>query len=343
MKIKNRIPASLVLVLLISLSCVACAKSPNSTPFPSQSNVPTSSPTGFHIIGNVNFSVAIPVVVSASQLNSISIVGASVLRLKDGSYRMYLQSRDQANNVDILSLSSTDGLRWLIDPGTRIQHGNEKDLDTEAGEPDAYIGPDGKYYMAYTGRQPDISTGALIHRIIFAVSDDSLTWTKLGTVYSDPRNINAFAASSDVIKIGDKYIMNYTGGINIIYATSVDSLNWKRGNVLFSAGHDSTTVYLNGTYYMFAKVPANFRYGYGSGPSDDDALIMAISTDGINWSSGVYRVVVENTDGTEMANLDLQDPAAIVLNDGLLHLYVNDNGGQNIISIKPAAALPTIQ
>jgi hypothetical protein len=90
-------------------------------------------------------------------------------------------------------------------------------------------------------------------------------------------------------------------------------------------------------------VPANFRYGYGSGPSDDDALIMAISTDGINWSSGVYRVVVENTDGTEMANLDLQDPAAIVLNDGLLHLYVNDNGGQNIISIKPAAALPTIQ
>jgi predicted GH43/DUF377 family glycosyl hydrolase len=323
--------------ILIILAVSGCATGINS---PVTQTTSTSSPTVFHIIGDVNFVVDVPVIVDASQLDSLSIVGTFVLRLKDGSYRMYLQSRDQANNVDIVSLYSSDGLKWLIDPGIRIQHGNVGDIDTEAGEPDAYVGLNGKYYMAYTGRQTVVSTNQLRHKIVFAVSDDSLVWTKLGISYSDSHNRNDFAASADVIRTGDSFIMYYTGGMNIIYATSTDGLNWNRENVLFSAGHDSTTVYLNGFYYMFAKIPAGFKYAANSEPSEDDDLLMAISSDGINWSSGVYRVVVKRGDNTEVSNPDLDDPAAIILEDGSLHLYLNSNGGQSIFSIKPVSALP---
>jgi hypothetical protein len=323
--------------ILIVLMLNGCANGISSTV--PQSSSP-SSPTVFHIIGDVNFVVDVPAIVEASQLNSTSIVGSSVLRLKDGSYRMYLQSRDRTNNVDIVSLSSPDGLRWLVDSGIRIQHGNEGEIDTEAGEPDAYMGSDGKYYMAYTGRQSSISTNALKHKIVFAVSDDSLVWTKLDIAYSDPQNRNSFAASADVIRTGDSFVMYYTGGTNIIYATSTDGLNWKREKVLFSAGHDSTTVYLNGFYYLFAKIPAGFKYSYGAEPSEDDELLMAISSDGSNWSSGLYHVVVKRDDGTEVSNPDLDDPTAIVLDDGSLRLYLNSNGGQDIFSIKPVSVLP---
>jgi hypothetical protein len=304
------IVASLVLITLIINGCATSNKQSATT------QSPTSTQSGFYIIGDVNFSVDIPDIVSTSQLNSTSIVGTSVLRLKDGSYRMYLQSRD---------------------PGIRIQHGSKADSDTETGEPDAFIGLDGKYYMAYTGRQPDASSGVLLHKIVFAVSDNSLTWTKLGITYSDPDNINSFAASADIFRIGDSFIMYYTGGKNIISTTSTDGLNWERGSELFNIGHDSTTVYLNGFYYMFFKAPANLLYTL---PNEDDAVLMAISSDGINWSSGIYHVVVIRDDGTEVSNSDLDDPAAIVLDDGSLRLYLNNTGGQNVFSIKPVSALP---
>jgi predicted GH43/DUF377 family glycosyl hydrolase len=333
LKSRSLIAASLILIVLMVNGCAADSNSPTS---PSSSS---SAQGGFYIIGDVNFSVDIPVIVSTSQLDSTSMVGTSVLRLEDGGYRMYLQSRDRDNNVDIVSLFSSDGLSWLVDPGIRIQHGSEEDFDTEAGEPDAYIGLDGKYYMAYTGRQPDASapSSALLHKIVFAVSDDSLAWTKLDITYSDSYNINDFASSADVIRIGDGFVMYYTGGKNIISATSTDGLNWERGSELFSIGHDSTTVYLNGFYYLFFKAPANLLYTV---LDEVDALLMAISTDGINWFSGIYRVVVTRDDGTELSNSDLDDPAAMILDDGSLRLYLNSNGGQDIFSIKPVSALP---
>lgn len=332
-----------MLIILLFSSCAARTNSPTTSsdlPASTQSSIQTSSSTEFHIVGDVNFSVDLPVVIRESQFNATSIIGPSILRLKDGTYRMYLQSRDQSGAVNIVSLSSNGGQEWRADPGIRIQHGNADDVDYEAGEPDAYIGPDGKYYMAYTGRQPIGTMKSLLHKIIFAVSDDSMTWTKLGMVYSDAYNPNNFAASADVIKTADKYIMYYTGGINIVYATSTDGLYWKREKPLLRAGHDSTTVHLNGLYYMFAKVPEGFAYSSGGIPSENDELLMAISTDGINWSKDVYRVVVKDFDGKQIANQDLQDPAAIVMDDGSLKLYLNSSGGQTIFSIKTSVALP---
>jgi predicted GH43/DUF377 family glycosyl hydrolase len=252
---------------------------------------------------------------------------------------LYLQSQDK-NGVNIVSLISADGNKWTSEPGIRIQHGADSDIDLEAGEPDAYLGIDGKYYMAYTGRQPVSGSNNLLHKVVFAVSDDGLTWSKLNRSFADPQAKNDFASSADIMLMGQEYVMYYTAGTNITTATSFDGLDWIRQKTILTAGHDSTTIVVNGVYYMIVKAPDALVYPQGPPVMDSDDLLMAVSADGINWSPDLYRIIVNKADGSQLANLDLQDPTAINMPDGSLRVIMNNNGGQAIYSIKPTAPLP---
>jgi len=291
------------------------------------------------IVAAIAFQIDIPEIVTAPKLGSASIIGPSVIQLKDGRFRLYLQSQDK-NGVNIVSLISADGNKWTSEPGIRIQHGADSDIDLEAGEPDAYLGIDGKYYMAYTGRQPVSGSNNLLHKVVFAVSDDGLTWSKLNRSFADPQAKNDFASSADIMLMGQEYVMYYTAGTNITTATSSDGLDWIRQKTILTAGHDSTTIVVNGVYYMIVKAPDALVYPQGPPVMDSDDLLMAVSADGINWSPDLYRIIVNKADGSQLANLDLQDPTAINMPDGSLRVIMNNNGGQAIYSIKPTAPLP---
>lgn len=201
---------------------------------------------------------------------------------------------------------------------------------------------DDRYHMAYTGRFTGINRMGVsqkMHRVVFAVSDDGLTWTKLNKHYADPQNINDFASSADVTIINSEYVIYYTGQRNIIRATSQDGLTWVRQEIAFSAGHDSTMVKYDGVYYMFAKMPKALVYARNP-DTELDLLVMAISHDGVNWPNNYYQVVVENEDGSEVEAENIQDPGAILLSNGSLRIFLNDFGGKSIYSIKPTATLP---
>ena len=182
-----------------------------------------------------------------------------------------------------------------------------------------------------------------MHRVVFAVSDDGLTWTKLNKHYAgsavDSRNL--FASSADVNIVNGQYVIYYTSGRKIIRATSQDSLKWVRQEIAIRAGHDSTMVKYDGAYYMFAKMPEGLAYARNPDPRLD-LLVMAISQDGVNWSNNYYQVVVKNTDGSEVTAENSQDPAAILLPDGSLRIFLNNDRGKGIYSIKPAATLPKL-
>ena len=135
--------------------------------------------------------------------------------------------------------------------------------------------------------------------------------------------------------------VNYTGQRNIIRATSQDSLKWVRQEIAFSAGHDSTLVKYDGVYYMFAKMPEALAYARNPDPRLD-LLVMAISQDGVNWSNNYYQVVVRHADGSDVTAENLQDPGAILLPDGSLRIFLNNNRGKGIYSIKPAETLPKL-
>ena len=244
---------------------------PTSTAVPhptiTSSLTPTPTPTvpvpsEPRIAGSVQFEVDVATVVSETELSEqgFSRINApALIRLKDGRYRLYLQSRVDTSERGvsehyIISSISGDGVDWTLESGPRIISGGESDIDSESGEPEVFLGMDDKYYMAYTGRFKDINPEGKeenMHRLVFAVSDDGLNWSKLDKHYSDPLNRNDFASSADVHVIGGKYLMYYTGQRNIIRASSEDGLTWIREQISIEAGHDSSMVMVGDRYYQF--------------------------------------------------------------------------------------------
>ena len=333
---------------------------PTATPEPTPTPTATSAHVIPTVVGTVRFQVDVQQVTTAEQLGQASIVGPSLIHLEDGRIRLYLQARanrDDINfdGVNIVSLISSDGTQWDVEPGIRISHGSESDVDSEAGEPGVYLGLDDKYYMAYTGRFMGVNRrgeNQLMHRVGFAVSDDGLAWTKFNRYYHDPKNINKFASSADVTIVNGEYVIYYTGSASLLNKSkaqiirassqeSQDGLKWVRQEIAFSAGHDSTMVKFSGTYYMFVMMPEALEYVSNS-DRKKDLLTMAVSSDGVHWSKHYYRVVVEHADGSKVDAQNIQDPGAILLSDGSLRIFLNDFGGKNIFSIKPVAPLPKL-
>ena len=338
---------------------------PTPTPGPTSTAVPhptiTSSltptptptvpvPSEPRIAGSVQFEVDVATVVSETELSEqgFSRINApALIRLKDGRYRLYLQSRVDTSERGvsehyIISSISSDGVDWTLESGPRIISGGESDIDSESGEPEVFLGLDDKYYMAYTGRFKDINPEGKeqnMHRLVFAVSDDGLNWTKLDKHYSDPLNRNDFASSADVHVIDGKYLMYYTGQRNIIRASSEDGLTWIREQISIEAGHDSSMVMVGDRYYQFVRMPEELYYKKNP-DLDADRVIMLISKDGINWSNNYYKVKVRDSGGNKIVRIDMRNPGAIVLSDGSLRVFLSADKGGNIYSIKPVEPLP---
>ena len=338
---------------------------PTPTPGPTSTAVPhptiTSSltptptptvpvPSEPRIAGSVQFEVDVATVVSETELSEqgFSRINApALIRLKDGRYRLYLQSRVDTSERGvsehyIISSISSDGVDWTLESGPRIISGGESDIDSESGEPEVFLGLDDKYYMAYTGRFKGINPEGKeqnMHRLVFAISDDGLNWTKLDKHYSDPLNRNDFASSADVHVIDGKYLMYYTGQRNIIRASSEDGLTWIREQISIEAGHDSSMVMVGDRYYQFVRMPEELSYKKNP-DLDADRVIMLISKDGINWSNNYYKVKVRDSDGNKIVRIDMRNPGAIVLSDGSLRVFLSADKGGNIYSIKPVEPLP---
>ncbi len=332
---------------------------PTSTavPYPTitSSLTPTPTPTfpapsEPRIAGSVQFEVDVATVVSETELSEqgFSRINApALMRLKDGRYRLYLQSRVDTSERGvsenyIISSISSDGVDWTLESGPRIISGGESDIDSECGEPEVFLGLDDKYYMAYTGRFKGLNPEGKeqnMHRLVFAVSDDGLNWTKLDKHYSDPLNRNDFASSADVHVIDGKYLMYYTGQRNIIRASSEDGLTWVREQISIEAGHDSSMVMVGERYYQFVRMPEELSYRK-TPDLDADRVIMLISKDGINWSNNYYKVKVRDSDGNKIVRIDMRNPGAIVLPDGSLRVFLSVDKGGNIYSIKPVEPLP---
>ena len=317
------------------------------TPTPTPTVPAPSEP---RIAGSVQFEVDVATVVSETELSEqgFSRINApALIRLKDGRYRLYLQSRVDTSERGvsehyIISSISSDGVDWTLESGPRIISGGESDIDSESGEPEVFLGLDDKYYMAYTGRFKDINPEGKeqnMHRLVFAVSDDGLNWTKLDKHYSDPLNRNDFASSADVHVIDGKYLMYYTGQRNIIRASSEDGLTWIREQISIEAGHDSSMVMVGDRYYQFVRMPEELSYKKNP-DLDADRVIMLISKDGINWSNNYYKVKVRDSGGNKIVRIDMRNPGAIVLSDGSLRVFLSVDKGGNIYSIKPVEPLP---
>lgn len=135
----------------------------------------------------------------------------SVLKLPDGTFRMYYQ-----NAGAIRSAVSSDGLAWDKESGTRIDTDNPAGLAlTNVGAPTVVKIGD-KYVMVYFGAINEKYTAAGLvpnketHPLLWATSQDGLTFEKKG-IALDSRN-NVFKGWMD-----GPELVAWDGGENRLY------------------------------------------------------------------------------------------------------------------------------
>ncbi|MBN1586048.1 MAG: hypothetical protein JW937_01310 [Candidatus Omnitrophica bacterium] len=191
----------------------------------------------------------------------------SVVRLGNGSYRMYYSEAPLRGLMYVVSAVSSDGLHWTKEPGIRV--GGETAVATY---PDVVTLADGSYRMYFHRNR--VGGG---HQIYSAVSDEGLYWTEEGILLVD------YGAIPDVVQLPDgNYRMYFYSQSQeaLLSAISPNGLDWT-----VEAGTRLTV--LDGAYTCDVHIEADgrFRMYLGSrGGTDTIGFISsAVSQDGLNW------------------------------------------------------------
>ena len=156
--------------------------------------------------------------------------------IKDGNtYKMWYTSTFDLR-YRIFYATSTDGITW-DKHGIALDYGYKGDGDSWHTYSSSVIKDGNTYKMWYSGYDGRNT------RILYATSDDGITWNKHGVVVplgdsgsTDDEYINY----PSVIKDGNIYKMWYTGNYNIHgrihYATSTDGITWDKHGVVVPLG-----------------------------------------------------------------------------------------------------------
>lgn len=169
----------------------------------------------------------------------------SVLKLPDGTYRMYFQ-----NSGVIKSAISSDGLSWSPEPGTRIDTSNTAGLTlTNVGAPTVekmgnsyvmvYFGAINEQYTA-SGLVPNKET----HPLLWATSPDGLSFEKKG-IALDSRN-SVFKGWMDGPELvaweGGEARLYFWGYTGIYYSTFAD-VKFSEPKKTFAAPNPENTLF----------------------------------------------------------------------------------------------------
>ncbi len=130
-------------------------------------------------------------------------------------------------------------------------------------------------------------------QIAYATSADGHTWTKHGAVLGPTYMSEGHdVAYPSVVQVGGTYWMWYNGFDGATYrifaATSSDGTSWTKAGVVLDVGpmgsQDATSVVypfvlnVNGTLHMWYTGLTSFS------PPDNAAIMLATSTNGLNWT-----------------------------------------------------------
>lgn len=162
-----------------------------------------------------------------------------VIKLKDGSYRMYFQG-----GGGIQSATSKDGLNWVKEQGMRIDTVNNAELKlTQVGASTTTQIDDGTFVMVYRGTIDDTYDKEAPNKgtnlFLWATSSDGLNFQKQGiAVNSRNTTYLGFLDGADFSKWDDTlrlYYWTYSG----IYYSVFDGKTFTGENIAISAKSDN--------------------------------------------------------------------------------------------------------
>jgi hypothetical protein len=142
---------------------------------------------------------------SGGTYDTVRAIMPSVLRLSDGSYRMYYVGHNGTACCAILSAVSDDGIVWTKEAGIRVAPGSPHD-GFHVYQPEV-VEVQGGYVMFYA----EADSIGFISDVVSAVSPDGLTWTKETGVRLEREYICTGFRAPDIVEIAsDQYRMYFT-------------------------------------------------------------------------------------------------------------------------------------
>ena len=168
-----------------------------------------------------------------------------ILRLNDGRYRMYFQTRFGADKPGIGSAISSDGLTFVEEPGLRItakEAGFGPGYELSPG--DVVPTSDGRYRMYFSSLLPE-QGDVYFATIKSAISSDLLTWeVEPGDRIGGSSTISGGEHPSTVLNPDGSVTLFYGRNINyaLFYSTSQDGLTFETEDRLVHSVLDSAFI-----------------------------------------------------------------------------------------------------
>lgn len=226
------------------------------------------------------------------QEKGVAIAGtfadAEVVDLGDGKFRMYysVEPEVSGNKLEVYSATSTDGINWTKEEGTRKEF---------ATFPDIVKLPNGRWRMYFQNQQV----------IKSAISADGLVWTDESGTRIDKNetgfNLGNVGAQSTVQLADGTYLMVYRGTVNEPYktdeklpnqethlyfwATSQDGLSFAKKGIAFDSRNETLLGATDGADWV--------RWDPSTGSGQAELRIYF-------WSyAGIYHVVYDSSTFSE--------------------------------------------
>lgn len=218
------------------------------------------------------------VAVAKGGVHDLLFAHSPSVMIDNGIYKMWYVGWNGINQK-IMYATSTDGIDWEKNPFNPVLRpgypGDPDDIDV--ADPKV-IKDDGIYKMWYSGNDSNYD------RIMYAESDDGITWTKHGVVLED-----LGARPDTIMKDGITYKMWYQnfddGHYKIYHAISQDGLNWtKQGLVLdISDPGELDDFHVSGATVLKEDDNTYKMWYSGHYGNETYRLFYATSHNGINW------------------------------------------------------------
>jgi hypothetical protein len=304
---------------------------PNQSPTPT----PTPSPTIGPVTGNWVLKGYAVGAHAGNQLNG-GVMMADVIRLDNGSYRMYYGFTPNSGSPasEIRCADSPDAVTWTVNATCLQGSPNPQDREYLISGPCVVKLPDGQYRMYYQAcPQFTIGQEALpAYHVCSAISSDGVAFAREGVRIE----INAFDPTSPMALAGHgTYFMasngtyvgffsgnavGDTGPSSTFMATSTDGLTFTGFTRKYDKWHDPVVVKTDSGYQFFATYLLE-KQG------------TAFSADGITWPQNLSEIQLVDATGRHMTEAadNVGDIGGIFLPTNAIRLFTNSLGGIDII------------
>jgi hypothetical protein len=277
--------------------------------------------------------------------NGTEIAGVSmaeVIRLDDGTYRMYYGTVLGGGLNGIKYADSTDCVTWTV-KGTALK-GTSGETDPEYVINGASILklPDGRYRMYYQAAPYAENEVPKLHVRSAISSDKGKTFTKEEGVRI---NISHYDGSSTLSLAGHgtyfyaadgttvvgifcaNFASNPIAPSDLVMATSTDDgLTFGNYASIYKLWHDPIVLKVDGAYRLYATNLVGDPAPYQG---------IAISSDGVTWPSSMTEVSLVDADNNPLTEKDsgVGDIGGVVMSSGSIRLFTNyeANRSSNIV------------